>query len=593
MQGTLKPIQLDHWDKALPSPNPKIAMNRLRWFLPWVGLAGVLALFVSEIIRLHPQNFFGYVQDDSIYFSSAKALAEGRGYVLLSVPKTPPATKYPILYPYILSYVWRLNPSFPENLPYAEALSVVFGIGFIVVAFLFFKDFEAIGRAESLLLTAFCALHPIVLFYSGNVLSDVPFAAVALGAMLGADRGIRREGRPWRAMLCGVLVGLATLLRAFGLPVAAGILIAGFVRRAWRQLLVFSACVAPFLVVLLWRVIFPGISIPVTSGTAQSSLGWRMTWIYYTGYLLHWKLSVPNTHILREMLQNNAEMILRGISDYFFFPLASHATQTGKVLVAAISGITLIGTVRLARHQEWKPIHFVLPCYAALVMFWNFPDVLRYFIPFLPLFAIGLSHEGKHIIGMARTTLAKGHPLFEKAIAASLGVVVVGLTSGILLNYVVGLRRVIARQSRDRGELLREKREAYDWISSHTARETRVIAYEDAVVYLYTGRQSLRPIAFTTAEYYEPTRINVVLKHIADVARAIEAQYWIISDDDFGDEWPDATLKTRTRLSELEKVLPLVFRSRRGQVRVYGLGCVQNPGSSPCAAADYVLFPAD
>ena len=82
----------------------------------WLGLAGIAILYLAAIVRLHPANFFGVTQDDTIYFSSARALTAGSGYVLPSVPGTPPATKYPILYPWILSWVWRWNPSFPANL---------------------------------------------------------------------------------------------------------------------------------------------------------------------------------------------------------------------------------------------------------------------------------------------------------------------------------------------------------------------------------------------------------------------------------------------------------------------------------------------
>src|ERR1700719_4068974 len=94
----------------------RILTHRYRSVLPWLGLVCIAILYVVAIVRLNPTSFFGMTGDDSLYFSSAKALSEGKGYVLPSLPGEPPATKYPILYPWLLSWVWRWNPSFPENL---------------------------------------------------------------------------------------------------------------------------------------------------------------------------------------------------------------------------------------------------------------------------------------------------------------------------------------------------------------------------------------------------------------------------------------------------------------------------------------------
>src|ERR1700722_8014979 len=97
--------------------------------LPWIGLAVLLILFLTIMVGLKPANFFGSFSDDALYFSSAKSLAEGHGYILPSIPGTPAATKYPILLPWLLSLVWRFHPSFPGNIHVATAVMVAFGCG--------------------------------------------------------------------------------------------------------------------------------------------------------------------------------------------------------------------------------------------------------------------------------------------------------------------------------------------------------------------------------------------------------------------------------------------------------------------------------
>src|SRR5580693_4505690 len=66
---------------------------------------------------------FGKFHDDGLLFVSAKSLATGQGFRILSLPEQPAQTKYPVLYPLYLSMVWKLNPNFPDNLGMARWFS--------------------------------------------------------------------------------------------------------------------------------------------------------------------------------------------------------------------------------------------------------------------------------------------------------------------------------------------------------------------------------------------------------------------------------------------------------------------------------------
>ena len=50
----------------------------------------------------------GVYHDDGIYVSTAKALAEGKGYRLINLPDSPTQTKYPPLYPIFLALIWMI-----------------------------------------------------------------------------------------------------------------------------------------------------------------------------------------------------------------------------------------------------------------------------------------------------------------------------------------------------------------------------------------------------------------------------------------------------------------------------------------------------
>jgi 4-amino-4-deoxy-L-arabinose transferase-like glycosyltransferase len=557
---------------------------------PWTVLAVILICFVISILREHPTNYFGLTGDDAVYFSSAKALAQGQGYVLPNVPGAPPATKYPILYSWLLSWAWRVNGSFPANLREATAITVVFGLAFITLALVFLRRLAGIGNAESLFITAFCALHPRVIFFSGAVMSDIPFAVLALAAMLAADRAMHPQTKDTIAFSSGILAGLAMLMRLSGVAVVAGILVTAIARRAWRQLFVFCGSMVPFFAWIMWQQL--ELSKSRMAAFSGSSLGWTRMWAYYTSYVEFWRISVPDKSVFWTMLTNNLTQIVFGTSDYFLSPLLVGNTLASRALSAMVTAAIVAGLVRHAHREEWKVIHYVAPFYVAVIVLWNYPITERNFILFLPLFSAGLWIEGKHLLRMLRGAFVGAVSPAEKVLAASIGLGVVALSGGMAWNYLTGARTVIARTGAYRVALRDEKREVYDWISHFTPSSARIIAYEDASAYLYTGRLAMPPVVFTTAELYEPARLEQTMDHMTDVARAIGAGYWIVSADDFDLEWSTARQKAHDRVAELGRTWPLAFRSRGGHVSIYSLQCLNDPNAAGCQSADRSIFPA-
>lgn len=558
--------------------------------LPWLGFAGVLVFYVVSILRLHPTNYFGLTQDDTIYFSSAQALAQGRGYILPSLPGTAPATKYPILYPWILSWVWRWNPSFPANLADALGITVVFGLAFVTLAYLFLRQLKGMGNGEALLLTAFCALHPVVLFYSASVVSEIPFSALALAAMLVGNKAMQRNGNAAAAMSCGILAGLSMLIRLFGVPVAAGILVAALVRRAWRQAAIFALCAAPLFAWLAWHTVSSAQATPPT-GTSSFGPGFQQTWLYYTNYVAFLKLSSVNPHVAGSIVLSQFIYLLTHVPGFFLSSLLDRDVALLFVVTLAVLWAILAGMIRQASIGGWQPIHFALPFYVAVILSWNYPEILRFLIPFLPLFAASLWFEGKWIAGKLTAAIRSPRPLIERLSAAVLGVSITALACGMVWNLAVGDRAQLRSLSRSRAALLVEKREAYDWLRRNSSGDARAVAGEDGCLYLYTGRQAMAYIALLPAGAYEPTRLQEDLDHMTDVAQAIGAEYWLASPDDSDKQWKAAKPLLAARLDQIESVLPELFHSGGGHVRIYGLACVQHPEDPSCRSADRVLFP--
>ena len=67
----------------------------------------------------------GVWHDDGVYALLGRAIATGQGFHYTQFPGAPAATHYPPLYPLLLAAVWRLAPSFPDNISAFLALNAM------------------------------------------------------------------------------------------------------------------------------------------------------------------------------------------------------------------------------------------------------------------------------------------------------------------------------------------------------------------------------------------------------------------------------------------------------------------------------------
>ena len=87
-----------------------------------LAVGGLVVVWAYAISMFLPSA--GMFHDDGLYVVTARALAEGQGYRIISLPGSPLQTKYPILFPWLLSLIWRLAPAFPGNLPLLRIVPV-------------------------------------------------------------------------------------------------------------------------------------------------------------------------------------------------------------------------------------------------------------------------------------------------------------------------------------------------------------------------------------------------------------------------------------------------------------------------------------
>jgi hypothetical protein len=549
-------------------PFPSGIFVRYRRFLPWLSLIFILAIYLFALARLRPTNFFGQMEDDSLYFSSAREIARGHGYIMPSIPGAPPATKYPILYPWMLSWVWRLNPRFPENLSWAVALNAGFGVLYVTASFVFLRRLKGLNDAAALILTSFCAIHPVVLVLSADLMSDIPFAALTLSACILAPRAIETASTK-RTVLTGVLSGLSILLRTLGIPVACGLFVAIALRGGWRKSLVFATSLSPFLFLSVGSslLIKPALLPNSTSICAGS---WRMTWLYYTSYTAYWRADTLSNHVLWPILKNGIWTTLTQSGSYFVNPTGVRPALFAVMLLVFLSAIAARGLIRQAQDAGWQPVHVSLAFYILPVLVWDYANAERFLIPFLPLLAAGMWIEGQHLIGLIKAAAAKKNAIEAKAAAFFFCLIGAALILGTVLSWRRGTM-FLMHNSDVRASLSSQKQEAYAWLRQNTSPDARILAYEDASLFLYAGRQAMRSTIFSPAGYYHPEILDSELSCLISSAEPIAAKYLVVSEDDFDIEWEPARSSGKSKEREIEQSRNALYRSPQGTVRIYDL----------------------
>jgi hypothetical protein len=206
-----------------------VSPRALRW-LP-LALFSTVTLVAIATITPWPVGAF---QDDAIYTVLAKALATGEGYRLINLPGSPHATHYPPGYPLVLAGLWRIWPSFPDNIVLFKFANAVFlGLASLGVYALARRRLAWPPLAAAALALA-GTLSIVVLLVTGVILSEPLFMALLFPALLLTESAVERP-RAGRALRAGFLVGAVSLVRTIGGVALPAALLALLVRRRVRD----------------------------------------------------------------------------------------------------------------------------------------------------------------------------------------------------------------------------------------------------------------------------------------------------------------------------------------------------------------------
>jgi hypothetical protein len=441
----------------------------MNWRITLAAL-GVLGLVVG--LTIVDAYHIGVFHDDAMYVILARAIATGQGYRWINLPDAPFASHYPPGYPAVLALLWKISPRFPENVALFKAFNAVCLAGCTVLVAQLAK--ERLGSARwASAVGILTAIGVPFLVLSTMVLSEPLFLLLGLAALLLSER-LLGDDDPRRALLVGVLIGAAMLVRTHGLVLALALILLLFARKKLRSALIVIGgvvlIVAPW---QLWAASHADTLPAALAGTYGSYTGWWLDGFRSLGFAM-----IPAT-ITRTVLESLAMLVT------LFSP--GRAQPVNVVTLVAIIGAIIAGGVALSRRAPVTALF--LAGYFMIVFVWPFPPS-RFFWGVWPLLILLL------LAGAFAAAAGTGWP---KALRISASFCFLWLAVGYTMYEVRAVRgrwwSSIARSASPRIE------SAVRYATAHSDSADIISADDEGAIYLYSGRRTVPASSFTTAHY--------------------------------------------------------------------------------------------
>jgi hypothetical protein len=310
--------------------------------------------------------------DNTAYLALARSLLDHGRYVELWDPAHPPHTQYPPGFPLILAAALTVGL---RSWLALKLMMLAFSAAAVALSYRWMR--ERTEPVVALALAALLAASPGLAAEGGWVLSDVPFWAVTMGALVALERG--RTG--W-----GIGLAFAALvIRTAGLPLLLAIAAWLAVRRRWRPAV--GVILGLVTLQLLWTLRSPALETPYIS-----QLWLENPYIPELG-------TVGVLGLLERMLEN---------AERYGFRILMRTLTGSTGLIGAIGGAILVAFAGIGfslrvlgrdpaapgRSRPWSPrsvtvVEGFAALYVAMLLLWPEPWASdRFLLPFLPVLLV-------------------------------------------------------------------------------------------------------------------------------------------------------------------------------------------------------------
>jgi len=208
----------------------------------------VLALYLLRLDRVA-----GLIVDDGWYVLLGQALAQGRGFKLVSSAAAEVLPVVPPGFPAILAAVFRIDPSFPANVVALKLVSVVSMVGSGAATGYYFSRCRREPWSLALGLAVATTVAPAFVFLAtSTIMAECVFMLGQMVAIILVERSAAANDDDWRwkTWVAALAAAAATLLRATGIALVAGAVLYLLYKRHWQRAIAFAivvlACMLPW-----------------------------------------------------------------------------------------------------------------------------------------------------------------------------------------------------------------------------------------------------------------------------------------------------------------------------------------------------------
>ena len=343
-----------------------------------------------------------YTPDSARYLAWANSLAQFDGFKDGTTPEPSRYVAHAPLYPILLAPGQFL---FPQNVVAAKATTLIFGVLTIFMFYIWMRT--KTGEWTALLGSALLALNPLMLIYSTQILSDVPFALCFILLLYFAEKMTKGEPIPERTEYSFLAILTAGIfVRDIGLTLMVGAVLFFLWKKQYRRAA--WTCMVPLVVYLVWfvrnEVIIAGVENPSIRNSRiffmhlytsnqeglLAELGMRL----WNNLTLYTEMTVKLL-FMPDFAQRSLSLI--SPSDLLVASVFQLMPVGRYLLIAASVGLCAVGVWQeFKNNKPFLLIGIVLLCYLVPILLYPINDI-RFLFPLLIVmiyfWSIGLQYS--------------------------------------------------------------------------------------------------------------------------------------------------------------------------------------------------------